>query len=300
MARSNNFGINTLLVRVGDATFVMRADVNSVAPKWREDRNTHLHSGFEIQCLLDGELTLCDEASEHPLKAGDIAIIPPTVFHKSGQTKSGYKRYTCEFLITPNSELSPFKEYLKYNRLLSRIKGIKVIKSEAVISIAKQLATFENINSSEMFNKNISYLSIFLIEIFSAIKAELSIRDELEGVTAKRKVNHEQERQKFIIHNCILCNYAKEDIGSILEAELNMSSRNAARIVKKFYGKTISELVLEARMANAKSLIANTDIPLSEISETVGYKTYVAFFTAFKNYFNVSPKEYKQANKKAR
>ena len=70
---------------------------------------------------------------------------------------------------------------------------------------------------------------------------------------------------------------------------LNMSSRNCSRVVKNLLGKSICELVTQQRMHIAKSLITKTDRQLSDIAEAVGYKTYVAFFTAFKKYYGISP-----------
>lgn len=293
MGNLQNFGGNSQLVRIGDSTFVVSVSANSAGTANKGDNNTHLHGGFEIQCLLEGELVLRDENTEYPLKAGDIAIIPPSAFHKSGESDTGYSRLTCEFLITPNNESSLFGEYIKYNRLLSNLTGIKILNSSEVISVAKYLYNHQNINSAEMFNKNISYLSIFLIEIFAAVKAELLSGKEPKNKLPKKKVDPVAERQKFIILNCILSNFSNENVSLKLEEELSMSARNTARIVKKIFGKTITELVLEYRMQKAKALIINTDFSLLEVAEKTGYKTYVAFFTAFKNYFGVSPKDFR-------
>ncbi|MBF0580312.1 helix-turn-helix transcriptional regulator [Erysipelotrichaceae bacterium RD49] len=61
--------------------------------------------------------------------------------------------------------------------------------------------------------------------------------------------------------------------------------------LKKELGKGFSQIVLEQRMANAKSLMAATSLSLEEISDLVGYPSPSNFYKAFKAYFKTTPRE---------
>ena len=65
---------------------------------------------------------------------------------------------------------------------------------------------------------------------------------------------------------------------------------------KKITGESLVEYTTKKRISEAKSLLKNDDIKLSEVAEKVGYKDYYYFSKLFKKYVGVSPLKYK--NKK--
>lgn len=65
------------------------------------------------------------------------------------------------------------------------------------------------------------------------------------------------------------------------------------RIFKRMTGKTISHFIVSTRMDIAVKLLAETNLPLNDIAERVGYRTYSNFFLAFKNTYQCSPIQYR-------
>ncbi len=95
------------------------------------------------------------------------------------------------------------------------------------------------------------------------MQLEAYIRSNCAHVTLKELANH------FSYHPNYLSGYLKKELG-----------------------KGFSQIVLEQRMANAKSLMAATSLSLEEISDLVGYPSPSNFYKAFKAYFKTTPREY--------
>lgn len=64
------------------------------------------------------------------------------------------------------------------------------------------------------------------------------------------------------------------------------------RIFTKEVGRSPSDFFRNKRFEYAKTLIADTDIPLQEIAFLIGYESYPHFSTAFKRYAGIAPGEY--------
>ena len=59
-------------------------------------------------------------------------------------------------------------------------------------------------------------------------------------------------------------------------------------------GSSLHEYLLKVRLNRASYLILNTDLPLKAIPEQVGFHSYPHFSNYFKQYFGLSPAEYRK------
>ena len=59
---------------------------------------------------------------------------------------------------------------------------------------------------------------------------------------------------------------------------------------------TFHQYLTQRRMATAEEMIAR-GIPLEEVGKLVGYADHSSFYRAFKSYYKMSPREFKQAKK---
>ena len=66
-----------------------------------------------------------------------------------------------------------------------------------------------------------------------------------------------------------------------------------SRLFKSTYHLGISEYLTSVRMERAASLLKDPAIRITEIASRVGYPDNTYFSKAFRNYFGVSPSEYR-------
>lgn len=77
-------------------------------------------------------------------------------------------------------------------------------------------------------------------------------------------------------------------------AAVNLHPGYVQRIFKTNTGRTLIEYLTELRVAKAKMLLLNTDIPVADVSEYVGIGSRQYFHAVFKKYVGLTPIEYRQ------
>lgn len=97
-------------------------------------------------------------------------------------------------------------------------------------------------------------------------------------------------------------NYVVEYINNHLDEELNLeklaemsclSPYHFHRIMKAFLGEPLGAFILRIRVETAARLIRYTDLPIEEISYNVGYSAASSFSKSFKQFYNITPMEYR-------
>ncbi|HEM5208602.1 TPA: AraC family transcriptional regulator [Streptococcus suis] len=78
---------------------------------------------------------------------------------------------------------------------------------------------------------------------------------------------------------------------------LNINRSYLTTIFKQFSNQTPKDYLLQLRMKRAKELILQTLEPIQIIAYSVGYSDPLYFSKAFKNYFHMSPTDFRNAQK---
>ncbi|MCG9702655.1 AraC family transcriptional regulator [Vibrio natriegens] len=79
----------------------------------------------------------------------------------------------------------------------------------------------------------------------------------------------------------------------VIADKLNQPNYKISRLLKKFTGKTFSELVLEKRLERAVYLLKYTNHAIIDVINMTGYENASHFYRVFKDKYNVSIKEYR-------
>ena len=88
-------------------------------------------------------------------------------------------------------------------------------------------------------------------------------------------------------------NVTPDDLASIL----CVSRRQLHRIMLRYFGSSFKQRLIQVRLDVAKSLLDNSDLPVSRIAEEAGYEYASSFCKAFKQGVGVSPEEYRRQHK---
>ncbi|HEX2328799.1 MAG TPA: helix-turn-helix transcriptional regulator [Candidatus Angelobacter sp.] len=81
-----------------------------------------------------------------------------------------------------------------------------------------------------------------------------------------------------------------------LAREVRLSPSHLQRLFKRETGFQISDLLAEARLRNAATLLLTTDMEVKEIAYLAGYQHHSSFVRAFQRRFGASPRCYRQAS----
>jgi len=89
--------------------------------------------------------------------------------------------------------------------------------------------------------------------------------------------------------------YYREDIGrSEIAAEFHLSPEYLAKLYKRKTGKSLKTAIWEQRMEQAKLLLRNPEIRISDVAGEVGIDNLSYFTTVFKQKVGVTPQEYQR------
>ena len=106
---------------------------------------------------------------------------------------------------------------------------------------------------------------------------------------APRSENH----ATFIIEECFLYEYKTLTLQSLAQ-RLQFSPRQTQRLLKSYYGSTFQQKKQEARLSAALELLRNSDRPIGEIAEDLGFSSPEHFANAFKKVYGTSPSQYRK------
>ncbi|GAA3986354.1 AraC family transcriptional regulator [Mucilaginibacter dorajii] len=132
----------------------------------------------------------------------------------------------------------------------------------------------------------VSYLKIFLITA-SRLKTEQQVM---------AKMPDDANKEPFILQNlkeAIEEHYKTRHSASDYADLLNISAKALARITKTHFNKTISNLIAERIIIEAKRELYLTNKPVKEIAWELGYEDEYYFSRFFKTNADVSPQLYR-------
>ncbi|MGY4539153.1 AraC family transcriptional activator of pobA [Mucilaginibacter sp. UYNi724] len=130
----------------------------------------------------------------------------------------------------------------------------------------------------------ISYLKIFLITA-SRLKAA---QQDVHGQETDTKISVLQN-----LKESIELNFKTKHTASDYADMLNISAKALARITKTHFNKTISNLIAERIVIEAKRELYLTNKPIKEIAYQLGYEDEYYFSRFFKTNADVSPQQYR-------
>lgn len=265
--------------------FVYSGSVNNYSYHLTE--MPHMHMTYELHFILDGECPICVDDSEYILKKNSVCIIPKKTNHYFPMHSNKCEGFGMMMSVKYNKEDKTLKKSSVESELPFDLPG-----EFSIIEGNSKIENYINDFISAYKNKGFGYKCIkrsALTLIFFTILDELNGHKYLEPkITESARSNDD-----FILDSYIVNNYCRNITLLDVSKALGYSVTHTGRIIKKNYGMSYSDLILELRMTRAKKRIISTDLSFSEIAQSVGYLSYNGFGMAFKKYFGKTPEQMK-------
>ena len=77
-------------------------------------------------------------------------------------------------------------------------------------------------------------------------------------------------------------------------ARFNFHPNYLSSLIKKNTNRSFKELIQAQKLARSSILLTNSDIPIYEIANEIGYQNLNFFYKKFEEYFGLTPNEYRQ------
>lgn len=115
--------------------------------------------------------------------------------------------------------------------------------------------------------------------------------DQIQQAKPKAIVSQDLKEKMIEVQRIIRNNINHPHKLSSLCAQVSTNECTLKREFKQLYGTTVFNYIRELRMERAKQLLQYENLPVSAVSEQVGYKNPQHFTTAFKEKYGITPSQ---------
>lgn len=249
----------------------------------------HQHSitSYEIHYCKDGKGKLIVGDQNWEVEKGTIYVTGPGVIHAQLAPKESPILEYCLFLdckFTDTGTFNPLHLFAKTHFWLGKDPGCLGEILEQLLAENRN----PNIDITEMSEVLLRHFIVQLVRIYR------------ESILVSKPSSHfptHSTAMYITMIDDIFCYQHKSLTLARLAEMLNLSVRQTQRLLQKSFGKTFSQKLSEARMAEASQLLLNTDASITEISEKLGFSSIEYFSSFFRKFMNCSPRDYRKHRK---
>lgn len=272
------------IINIDDASFQVSM---AALEKFERFIPSHSHGKdcYEIHYIISGNGTAIINSAVYPIDKNTLYITGPYIVHEQ----------------IPSAQ-DPMVEYCIYLRFLQKNK--KTDSRSSILSLFKEhpfwfghdnhnICSIMQMIFFELEHRNLGYHAL-LTALFQQLIICI-VRNYTNNAPNKSVPEYAFTSQTSLlsIEEAFLYDY-KDITLNQLAKRMNISSRQAERLLKQYYNNTFQKKRTEARMSAASVLLKTSNYSISCIAEMIGYSSSEHFSHAFKRYFGISASEYRK------
>lgn len=266
-----------------------------VRPSSFDMRCNHFHSEYEIYLLLRGERRLFFGNRSYLMEAGTLALIDSNRIHM-----------TCSVPNDPDNEYERIILYLRkekveeYDQAFPELEMGSFLQQHNGIYV---LSPQEQKRTMDMFQSVMQELDSQEGKCRTLIDLEI-IRFFIQFWRVNRPVNYlideQRSREKgkyatvYAAADYISAHFQEQITLERLAEEFYVSKSYLSRSFKEVVGFGFREYVNILRIRLAQEMLEDSNLTISEISETVGFETASYFGRVFQKHLAISPSQYRR------
>ncbi|HHV10853.1 MAG TPA: helix-turn-helix transcriptional regulator [Clostridiales bacterium] len=260
---------------------------------YQEDVSTHNHNFFELVYVIGGSTLHTLNGISGSLGLGDYFIVDYGSEHCYAQSKD-LTLINCLFLPEIiDDTLKGCRSFeallhvclLRYYKLYFGKTSANRIFHDDDGRILQLLTGM----MKEYEEKKVGYAEVFRSRLLEILI--LTMRNVVDSNLSRIKNDTILEAIGYINSN-----YPIQTLLSKFCEEYHYSPQYISRKFKQETGFTISEYLQKVRIEKSCELLAGSDMPISDIAESVGYADLKFFNNLFKRMIKMSPREYRKVS----
>ena len=249
----------------------------------------HWHDELEIIYVKSGLLTVSISGESYIGKAGDAFVVSPGNLHLMGSQTGTVDYFTFLF---PLKYISFFTDDMLDDKLLEPLNSGHLMICPRVKDTAKELCEqlidiymAENDETESKITAQIKTKIILLQFILEMWKKGFVIENDTSGrnIVEKEMVSYIQQNFTGKI--------SLKEFGE----QFHLSEKYISRYFKEHFHITLSQYITYLRLENAKQLLQDTDLSVTETAMQSGYQNVSYFIRSFKKTYGISPLKYRNS-----
>src|SRR5262249_53600800 len=245
----------------------------------------HSHSAFTATTVLAGELNANIGGSELIAPAGQTILTGVGEMHSA-------RSQSVEFISFGLRPAAVYETLGKSGFAPSASEVVfkdKVVLDETLLSIARSArseARDARPGRRQMFEALVGQLLIHLLRTQFSVRKSAAIEMSRAGPVDRRL-----RRAIEFMHD----NYSRELGLEEIAASAYLSEYHFARLFKQVTGMTPGAFLAGIRLERARTLLAQTRKPISEIAAMVGYQSQSHFTKVFRSVTGLTPRAFRES-----
>lgn len=255
----------------------------------------HVHTYIELSYVYSGkfeeiindkkvklsknQIIIVDTGAPHfilPTSEEDIIInilIRKEYFSTSFLSRLSNKGIISEFLVNAISDKKSHDNYIIFNSE----------KNRRIPNIIRELMC-------EYFDKSLcsdEIINCYMILLFSELLKVFQYDSNQSHSNSSSNATIIDILQ-YLEKNYITCTLAST------AAHFNFHPNYLSSLIKKTTNKSFKELIQAHKLTRASILLINSDIPIYEVANEIGYDNLSFFYKKFRDYFGITPNEFRE------
>lgn len=243
---------------------------------------------YEIHYVISGYGTLQMEEKIYQITPNTLYVTGPHIYH----------------VQIPDNQ-NPMTEYCIYIQMeaIPGTTGAKITKGSFLEKFLRTAKWFGQDSQDLLFIFKKIFTELSLQYTGYRVEVTALLQQLLIHIIRNYEYKKEAEKQfvsstpadsmSLITDQCFLFEYAEITLQDLAK-RLGISPRHAQRFLKKEYGETFQQKKNHARMEAAVSFLRNPSFSITKIAGQLGYSSVEHFSHAFRNYYGISPREYRK------
>jgi len=271
--------------------------------QYQEDRgkyfynNLHQHPQCQLTVILEGRGQLLVGDYVGRFEAGDVFLLGESIphvfrsdaeyFEDDSKLSTAGNTIFFDFQAFGKSleEVDEFKELIQLNE---RINGCFKIKGKTKEEIMRLFDGFSSLSGLEKLQRALHMLALLNFES-KDLKA-------LNMIPVSKSLSERDGKRMDQVMRFILENSSRPISLDEVAEQAFMSKEAFCRFFKLRTRKTFTQYLQQLRITEAKKLLIETDLGISQISFQVGFQTLSHFNKTFKSLTNQTPKSWRKLN----
>ncbi len=253
-------------------------------------RHSHSKNAFELHYVTAGKGSVVLGNTVYPLSPGILYITGPNIAHEQLPDESEpLTEFGLFFIISEIDSKSPLTSLFIKNTMWLGDAGKEI---DTLVYTILEETTDKKLGYSQKILLLLAELLIECVRIFASRRQSGERKRPAPSKTLSVD-QLQEENTLLVIDEIFLCRYADITLEQ-LAGNIGLSTRQTQRLLNKNYNKSFSSMKLEARMAAAETLLRNSSLKITEISNRTGYSSIEHFSNSFKKFYGVSPGQYRK------
>jgi AraC-like DNA-binding protein len=257
-------------------------------------RVNHFHNEYEIFFLVEGERHFFFNNRAYLAVGGDLILVDSNRIHMTRAATALEEGHDRIILYIDRAKMEEFDQkypHLNLVRFFHEHYGV----FKLTLTQQQQFLTLYHSLQQEMRQQNRNYKNLIELEIISYFIHFMREAHEVSPVQDQQGLSKSSRyRTVYTIADYISEHFYEPITLECLAKQFYLSKYYLSRTFKEITGHGVNEYVNILRTKQAKRLLEETNLNVSDIAAAIGYSSITYFEKVFKMYMTMPPLKYRK------